>query len=59
MKNPNIKKLLILNPPICSLCISLIKSDRRYGSLRGLTSPASCFPLAAALLQPLKCPAKF
>ena len=26
---PEIKKLLILNARICSLCISLIKSDRR------------------------------
>ena len=33
---PNIKKLLILNDPLlCSLCISLIKSDRRCGSRRG------------------------
>ena len=41
-----------------SLCISLIKSDRRCGSRRGLTSPASCFPLAAAFLPPFQMPCR-
>ena len=45
-------------PPICSLCISLIKSDRRCGSRRGLTSPASCFPLAVAFLPPFQMPCR-
>ena len=41
-------------PPICSLSISLIKSGRRYGSLRGLTFPARCLPLQTAFPLPLQ-----
>ena len=32
---PELKKLLILNAPICSLSISLTKSDKRYALRRG------------------------
>lgn len=41
-------------PPICSLSISLTKSDRRCGSLRELTFPARCFLLQTAFPLPLQ-----
>ena len=36
--------------PICSLCISLIKSGRRYALRRELTCPARCCRLGRAFL---------
>ena len=41
-------------PPICSLSISLTKSDRQCGSLRELTFPARCFLLQTAFPLPLQ-----
>ena len=41
-------------PPICSLSISLTKSDKRYALRRGLTCPARCFPLQTAFPLPLQ-----
>lgn len=41
-------------PPMCSLSISLTKSDRRCGSLRELTFPARCFLLQTAFPLPLQ-----
>ena len=40
----------IIKDNICSLCISLIKSGRRYALRRGLTCPARCCRLGRAFL---------
>ena len=47
-----LKKYLLPNLPYLFFVYLFDKVDRRCGSRRGLTSPASCFPLVTALPPP-------
>ena len=55
---PNIKKLLILNAPYLLFVYLFDKVGQAVRLSPGLTSPASCFPLAVAFLPPFQMPCR-